>query len=170
MNKKSNSAFWLEAIGILVGGFSLFSLTNSIFEFGLSDIFDRLTTFYRLTFHPIVGAIEPPLEWATNRIGLALPSAWQDVVVFYIIIGGAVTRVHAKEKGDRLGLIKMALALGSDLLWVIGAILLPFMLILQNERGVFLRKTFSHYKDVFVQILYALLALAVFLALNAFAT
>jgi len=77
-------------------------------------------------------------------------------------------RVHARGGGRQPGAVRLILAIFSGLLWIFVLLLLPLMLIVSKDIIATLRRTYSHYKEVVVQILYALLALSGFLALNAY--
>ena len=167
MSRKSFLSFWLEAIGVIVGGYSLFSLTQSIFEFGLTEFFGRLTDVYRGVFHPIMRVAEPPLEWLAMRLGWSLPVSWPDFGIFYLVIAGATARVHARPGGRMPAAFRIAAALLHGLLWLALLMALPIAIALNKKRGSTFRASLSHYWDILLQIAYAFTALFAFLALNA---
>ncbi len=168
MAKKSTASFWLEAIGVLVGAYSLFSLSQSAFEFGLSNLFDRLTDFYRAVFHPIAGVAEPHLNWLVSRFGLSLPTAWPDFAVFYFVIAGAVIRVHAGSDRHTPAIIRLATSILHGLFWLVLALIAPIAIALHKDTLAAAGRVFTHYRDVFLQIVYVFVALIIFLALNAY--
>lgn len=167
MRGRSNASFWLEGISILVGGFSLFSLANTAFEFGLSDFVARFTSLCRSVFHPIIGVAEPVLRTISTRLGFDLPAYWRDFTVFYLVIGGAVVRVHARD--ERLAFpVRLLFASLRGIAWIVPLLVLPFMLAASKKSRAAARTTIAHYKDVIAQIIYAGAALLIFLAVNAY--
>lgn len=168
MRSKANASFWFEGIGILVGGFSLFSLVNTGFEFGLSDLFARFTSLYRSVFHPIAGVAEPLLRTIANYLGFSLPAYWRDLTIFYLVVAGAVARVHSRDNERRPLAARLILSTLQGIAWIAPFLFLPFMLAGSRKTRAAARTTLTHYKDVTAQIIYAIVALLIFLAVNAY--
>jgi len=88
---------WFEALGVILGGFSLFSLVQKLFGFGLASILKDLINFYRAVFYPIADAITSALQGTFALLSIQFPHIPQDIVVTYVLIGAALCRYSVSD-------------------------------------------------------------------------
>jgi hypothetical protein len=80
--------------GILVGGMSLFILSQTAFEFGFSEALGMVVGYYQALIYPIVGLLlEPPLRWLLSLTHWPLPESWKDWAVIYIVFAASYYRM-----------------------------------------------------------------------------
>jgi hypothetical protein len=102
---------WFEGLGALPGGFSLFSLMQKLFGFGLAAILKGLVSFYSTVFHPIAEVISSGLHWVFALISIKLPHIPPDGAAYNHY--AEERSVNKRDKSMKTFLLAIVIASGS---------------------------------------------------------
>lgn len=93
-------ALWFRWLGVLLGAISLFSLSQKLWNFGISSVFSDILSFYRTLFHPAAELIISGLRWVLASISVKLPNIPADAVVIYMLFCAAASRTAIRQFTD----------------------------------------------------------------------
>src|SRR5688500_4053752 len=93
---------WYGVIGFIVTVISLINLIVGIFTLGPLPVLDEILKTYRSIIHT-------PIDWFLFWLPFKLPAAFKDIIILWMITGGAIAKAKDSFMGVRPSSLKHAI-------------------------------------------------------------